>query len=136
MIDVNAPLKLNPANQTTAQIQAMLEPLIASAFEAGQNHAKDMPDEGACGFAWVVFKRFTHPDCEGGQYYSLHRNTKFGKALENCQHISLDHFGRHQIWGGTMYSGQSIDAVEAAAKECALVLGLYGFETYVNSRLD
>lgn len=130
-----APATLQPATMKTKELIPLVTPLLDAAFEAGQAAAKDLPDEGACGFAWVTFDHYMHPD-SGPEPFKLNGRSRLGMALLADDRVTIDWLGRMQIWGGMMYRGQSVDAIETAAQACAAVLRLHGFGCYVGSRLD
>lgn len=104
--------------------------ILEEAHAAARHAAKDMPDIGACGFAWVTV---------GG-------NEPIARWCRKQPHGSSWDAGRGFYgskgypkgwqWWGPGYNGQSIDAKEVAACAFRDVLGNHGIVATVSSRLD
>ncbi|AKU43634.1 hypothetical protein CPT_Seuss108 [Caulobacter phage Seuss] len=111
--------------------QRIYDAIYNEAREAAIAACKDMPDGGACGFAWVVFRPATHP---------------FIRHMKATGRGSAHYAGGWQFWNPGEYRGQSIDAIEAGATAFAKVLQSYWPERnsgarqepliYAGSRLD
>jgi hypothetical protein len=93
--------------------------ILKQASDAAAAAVADLPDRGACGFAWVEIKG----------------NTGFGKYAK--AHGASRHWKSGlYFWNPGRYCGQSIDAIEAGAIAFAKVLQSHGIDAYACSRLD
>lgn len=102
--------------------------LFAEAWKLGERASQHMPDNGACGFAWITLTGFHDNDLDG--------RSKIGKALYAAEKVSLDHLNQKTLWGTSMFRGQSISAHEVACNTAINYLRVAGFTCHLGSRLD
>ena len=92
------------------------------AFEAAQDAVAGLPDNDACGFAWV-------------EVYGVRSNSKMGKAMLAAG-FRKSYNGSLTLWNPSRAPVQSIGVLEKGAQAYAMTLKYYGFEAYMCSRLD
>lgn len=105
------------------------EEILHHAHRAAHEAVKDLPDTGACGFAWVTI--------EGRSPLARHCRLKAANDMPGRRFYGSKGFPRGwQFWKPGGYPGQSIDAIEAGARAFRDVLAEYGIRADVGSRLD
>lgn len=106
--------------------------ILFEAHEAADIVGAYLPDEGACGFAWVVIPG-NHPLA---RYCRSQLKTCGGRDAANQRHYGSKGYPKGWRWWSPGYDGQSIDAKERAAAAFRDVLAKYGIRAEVRSRLD
>ncbi len=105
--------------------------ILAEAHEAAKQAGADLPDNGACGFAWV-----TVPGNSAlARWCRLNQPADAPYATGRGYYGDKGYPGGYQWWSPG-YGGQSIDARERCACAFRDVLGAYGIRADVHSRLD
>lgn len=104
--------------------------ILNEAHAAAFNAAKDLPDVGACGFAWV-----TVAGNEPIARFCRQQDTS-GPWATGRGYYGSKGYPKGWQWWSPGYNGQSIDAKEKAAQAFRDALGTYGIVATVGSRLD
>lgn len=104
------------------------ERILTEARNAAYTASKDMPDEGACGFAWVII--------HGNEPFARYCRKLAKEQPKERRYGSKGYPSGWQFWNPGNYRGQSVDAIEAGARAFRDVLGTYGIRADTGSRLD
>ena len=92
------------------------------ALAVAHEKAMKIPDEGACGFAWVSV--------------NVDGRSKVAKLLKEVG-FSKSYFGGYHLWSPAKYAGQSVHAHYVGAHAYAKKFKeLTGIDIYAGSRLD
>jgi hypothetical protein len=101
--------------------------ILTEARNAAYTAAKDLPDEGACGFGWATVS--------GNDPFARYCR-KLAKETGDGRYGRKGYPTGWTFWNPGNYRGQSVDAIEAGARAFRDVLGTYGIRADVCSRLD
>lgn len=107
--------------------------ILDRAHDSAAKAVADLPDVGACGFAWVEIDKTERAFIK---FCKKHAGGNNVAGYVSQRWYGSQHHKYWTFWNPGFYAGQSIDAIEAGAKAFAKVLNAYGIKAYANSRLD
>lgn len=97
------------------------------AKKAANEYLEKYGDRDCCGFAWVAITEYNGKKIRG--------NSKIAKKLEELG-INQDYTRAFIMWNPSQLGVQSLNVLEAGAREANKVFRKYGFTSSINSRMD